>query len=373
MGRSRAGRVALGCLCCLFAAAATYGPGGVSGEGEVSMPEVVEAEVGQTALIPCRFSLPENGSYAYIHWYSLDKAQRKRIISLLKSKEQSEDPKLKDRLSITANFSLEIRKVVLQDATVYICQVGLGILGVAENRTRLRVSKAPEPPVIQKTDRGIMASDSEKYEIAKCISRNGYPASTVTWYKDEEPLTENGKDIEILPRHIMESSGLYTVESTLLAQVTKDDRHAIFHCQVDYSLMGMNKTAVSRNFTINIHYPSEEISFEISPPSPVVKEGDSVTLHCKADGNPPRSTLWSRSRMGRRSCPWMPAEGKWSSGTSAGIRAASTCAKPSTCNPSRSSTSRSISLCTIWTCPQSGASRWTRKTSSVGTHEKGTP
>nr|XP_020669576.1 basal cell adhesion molecule-like [Pogona vitticeps] len=129
--------------------------------------------------------------------------------------------------------------------------------------------------------------DSRNGQIAKCISRNSYPASTITWYKDEEPLTENGKDIEIRPMHIMESSGLYTVQSTLLAQVTKDDRHAVFHCQVDYSLMGAKQTIVSKNFTINIHYPSEEISFVINASRPVVKEGDSVTLHCKADGNPP--------------------------------------------------------------------------------------
>ncbi|XP_020648468.3 cell surface glycoprotein MUC18 [Pogona vitticeps] len=284
----RLGRFALGCLCCLVLA--TGGPGGrggVSGEGEVAMPEVVEVEMGKTALIPCQFSLPENGSYAYIHWHSFDKTQRKLIISMIRDREQNTDPKLKDRLSILANFSLEIRQVALQDAKVYICQVGLGSAGVAENRTTLRVSKAPEPPVIQKTDTGITASDSEKYEIAKCISRNSYPASTITWYKDEEPLTENGKDIEIRPMHIMESSGLYTVQSTLLAQVTKDDRHAIFHCQVDYSLMGAKQTIVSKNFTINIHYPSEEISFVINASRPVVKEGDSVTLHCKADGNPP--------------------------------------------------------------------------------------
>ncbi|XP_042332086.1 cell surface glycoprotein MUC18 isoform X2 [Sceloporus undulatus] len=228
----------------------------------------------------------------------MEKNARTLIISMIQDAEQNKDPKFKDRLSITPNFSLKISDVVLQDAKVYVCQVGLGSLGTGENRTELRVSKAPETPVIQKTDGGIMASDSENYEIAKCISRNGFPASTITWYKDEEHLTENGQDIDIRIAHIKESSGLITVQSTLLAQVTKEDRKAHFHCQVNYSLAGINKTSKSESFQINVHYPSENISLVIDTQSPMVKEGDNVTLRCEADGNPAPEYTFTKIKEG---------------------------------------------------------------------------
>ncbi|XP_062817225.1 cell surface glycoprotein MUC18 isoform X2 [Anolis carolinensis] len=284
---------ALGCLC--LASLCTKG---AHGNLDVFTPETVEAEIGKTALIECRFSVPENANYTYVHWHAMEKHSRKLIISMIQNVEQNKDPKYKDRLSILSNFSLKISDVHLKDGKVYVCQVGLGSLGAGENRTELRVSKAPEPPVIQKTDGGIMASDSENHEIAKCISRNGFPASTVTWYKDDELLTKNGQDIDIRLALTKDSNGLVTVQSTLLAQVTKEDRSALFHCQVDYSLAGTNKTFKSESFQINIHYPSENVSLVMETRSPVVKEGDNVTLRCEADGNPAPEYTFSRFKDG---------------------------------------------------------------------------
>lgn len=36
---------------------------------EISMPDVVEVEVGDTARIECNFYIPENASYTYIDWF----------------------------------------------------------------------------------------------------------------------------------------------------------------------------------------------------------------------------------------------------------------------------------------------------------------
>ncbi|KAH0623311.1 hypothetical protein JD844_031505 [Phrynosoma platyrhinos] len=175
----------------------------------------------------------------------MDKNARTLIISMIQDAEQNKDPKFKDRLSIMSDFSLKISDVVLQDAKVYVCQVGLGIFGTGENRTELRVS-----------------------------------------------------NIDIRIAHIKESSGLITVQSTLLAQVTKEDRKAHFHCQVNYSLAGINKTSKSESFQINVHYPSENISLVIDAQSPMVKEGDNVTLRCEADGNPAPEYTFSKMKEG---------------------------------------------------------------------------
>ncbi|XP_061448688.1 cell surface glycoprotein MUC18 isoform X2 [Rhineura floridana] len=292
MSRSRLGSVALGWLLVL---ASDCSRGGADSNVEVSMPDVVEAEIGETAIINCQPSLPDNGSYAYISWFSMNgRQERKRVMYMIKGKEYHDSP-VNSRLSIAANFSLIISKVSLQDAKTYGCQASFGVTGFGENRSELRVSKAPEKPEIRKISSFITASDPEMSEVAECISHNGYPTPTLTWYKDDVHLKPDRKQIEIHPVVTKESSGLSTVRSTLLAQITKEDRKAIFHCQVNYNLMGMNKTSKSESITVDVHYPSESISFVIDSPSPEVKEGDNVTLRCEADGNPPPLYTLSRA------------------------------------------------------------------------------
>lgn len=60
-------------------------------------------------------------------------------------------------------------------------------------------------------------------------------------------------DVNIRSVITKESSGLVTIRSILLAQVTKEDRKALFRCQVNYNLMGVNKTIESKSFQINVY------------------------------------------------------------------------------------------------------------------------
>ncbi|XP_063167074.1 cell surface glycoprotein MUC18 [Candoia aspera] len=283
MGCGRLGSLALGCLllasCC--------GKGEAEANVEIFMPDVVEAEVGETAVISCQFSLPENSSYAYVNWYSREKTSRKKIIYLLQDKEFWEEGQYKDRLNIAKNFSLVIQRVSPQDAKTYICQVGLGSLGVGENRTKLQVSKAPEAPEVQQVEGGLEASNPKVQEVAACIARNGFPSPSIAWYKNGERLRPKDEEIGIHATVITESSGLITARSMLSARVVKEDREAQFHCQVTYTLMGTNRTVKSESFKINVFYPTQNLSFVLDRPNQEVKEGENVTLLCDGDGNPP--------------------------------------------------------------------------------------
>ncbi|XP_060551021.1 cell surface glycoprotein MUC18 isoform X2 [Pantherophis guttatus] len=254
---------------------------------EVSMPDVVEAEIGETAVIDCEFSLPENSSYTYINWFSGEKMTRKRLISLIQDKEDWAEDQYRDRLNIAKNFSLVIKKVTPQDAKLYICQVGLGSLGVGENRTKLQVSKAPELPEFQLAKDGFRAAEPTLQEIATCTARNGFPAPSIVWYKNREALQPKDEETGIHATVITESSGLITIRSMLSARVAKEDREAQFHCQVNYTLMGKNKTAVSESFRINVLYATQNLSFTLDQPNQELKEGDNATLVCEGDGNPP--------------------------------------------------------------------------------------
>ncbi|XP_066495513.1 cell surface glycoprotein MUC18 [Tiliqua scincoides] len=279
MHRNRLARVALGCLflasCC---------GRGADGKVEVSTTSVVEAEVGKKAVITCSFSTPEN--VTYVNWFYMDKNDRKKIISMFRGTVHIDESEFRGRVNLTEELALAIENVVLQDAKTYVCQVGAGGAGVGENRSELHVFKAPGAPELD-TDRRLTASPDIQ-EIAACVSRNGYPEPTIAWYKNDGLLEHNEHaGVNIRSLITKESSGLVTIRSILLAQVTKEDRKALYRCQVNYNVMGVNKTIESESFGINVHYPSENITLEIRSPTGEVKEGDNVTLFCEADGNPP--------------------------------------------------------------------------------------
>ncbi|TFJ99174.1 Cell surface glycoprotein MUC18 [Platysternon megacephalum] len=284
MARSgAAGSLGLLLGCGLLLWGATVGASKV----EVSMLEMVEAELGQTARIPCNFSLPEESSYAYIHWFYMNKHNRTKIYYMVRGQVFEVDPEYKGRVAMEDDFTLTISRVTLQDARTFVCQVGAGSLGVGENRTKLHIYKTPEPPEIQVNDAGIPVTSKEIPKIAECVSKNGFPAPNITWYKNGSPLRQDDTQVSILSTLTKESSGLYAMKSTLFARVSREDRQSRFHCQVSYRLLGANQTAASAKVKVTVFYSTENLTLVIHSPQPQVREGDEVTLRCKGDGNPP--------------------------------------------------------------------------------------
>ncbi|XP_074833031.1 cell surface glycoprotein MUC18 [Carettochelys insculpta] len=281
MARSgAAARLALGCLVLLCGAAAVD-------KVEVSVPEVVEVELGETARINCNFSLPGESDYAYINWFCIDRNRRMKIAYMAGGQIVLADTEYKGRVAMEDDFALTISRVTLQDARSFVCQVGAGSLGVDEKRTQLLVYKTPEPPEIEVNDAGLSVTSKEIPKIAACVSKNGFPAPNITWYKDDTQLQPQESQIDILSTRTKESSGLYTVSSTLYARVSREDRQAHYHCQVSYCLRGADHIAASEKVTLTLYYPTETLTLEVLSPQPQVREGDEVKLLCKGDGNPP--------------------------------------------------------------------------------------
>ncbi|XP_064029034.1 cell surface glycoprotein MUC18 isoform X2 [Pogoniulus pusillus] len=275
----RAARLALGWGCCLLLCCAA------ASKVEVFMPAVVEAEVDGTARIECNFHIPDNGSYAYINWFYINHGNRVRLYHITGEETLEDDTGYKGRLSLGQDKSLSISRVTMQDANIFVCQVGAGSYGVDEKHTRLFVYKVPEAPEITASSAGISVQNSDKSKIAQCVSRNGHPAPNITWYKNGEQLEENG-EVKMTLTRTREASGLYTVTSSLLARVTRQDRHSRYHCAVHYRLRGQPRTLESRRVNITVFYPAEHVKLQVMPSSTLVKEGDDVQLVCEADGNP---------------------------------------------------------------------------------------
>ncbi|XDV16483.1 hypothetical protein PO909_016175, partial [Leuciscus waleckii] len=92
--------------------------------------------------------------------------------------------------------------------------------------------------------------------------------ATFIWYRNSQPLTERrDRNNELLLQSVRrEDSGRYS-------------------CAVD------GHTHISPAVQLNVMYPPRSVSVSISP-SGVIVEGDSVTLNCISDSNPPAEISW---------------------------------------------------------------------------------
>ncbi|NWV71848.1 MUC18 protein, partial [Malurus elegans] len=255
---------------------------------EISMPAVVDVEVGGTARIECNFYIPENASYTYIDWFyvSAGLGEQLWLYHATASGVLQDDTDFKERLSLGQDKALSISRVTLQDARTFMCQVGAGSYGVGENSTKLSVYKVPTVPEIEPNSGGISVQSSEIPEIAKCVSRNGFPPPNITWHKNGELLQHGENQVTIPSTLTRESSGLYTVSSALYAPVRREDRHSRYHCTVHYWLPGQRSSLDSRGVKVNVFYPAEHLKLKVVSASELVKEGDDVQLVCETDGNP---------------------------------------------------------------------------------------
>ncbi|XP_056128088.1 B-cell receptor CD22-like [Rhinichthys klamathensis goyatoka] len=93
--------------------------------------------------------------------------------------------------------------------------------------------------------------------------------ATFIWYRNSQPLTERRRDRN----------------NELLLQSVRREDSGRYSCAVD------GHTPVSPDVQLNVMYPPRSVSVSISP-SGVIVEGDSVTLNCISDSNPPAEIRW---------------------------------------------------------------------------------
>ncbi|CAM4462772.1 unnamed protein product [Leuciscus chuanchicus] len=97
--------------------------------------------------------------------------------------------------------------------------------------------------------------------------------ATFIWYRNSQPLTERrDRNNELLLQSVRrEDSGRYS-------------------CAV------VGHTPISPDVQLNVMYSPRNVSVSISP-SGVIVEGDSVTLNCISDSNPPAEISWIKGGM----------------------------------------------------------------------------
>ncbi|CAM4463254.1 unnamed protein product [Leuciscus chuanchicus] len=103
-----------------------------------------------------------------------------------------------------------------------------------------------------------------------CISDSNPPAE-ISWFKGG--------------RNILQSGETYSITNI------KSESSGDYHC----SAINKHGSQTSAAVNVNIMYPPRSISVAISP-SGVIVEGDSVTLNCISDSNPPAEISWIKGK-----------------------------------------------------------------------------
>ncbi|XP_035527835.1 basal cell adhesion molecule isoform X1 [Morone saxatilis] len=265
-----------------------------SGTVTVQVAPKVEVLKGESAKLPCTYTVSTSSSNTVVEWYiELEQGTaRKRVAFRSQGGEGKSDEgtTLTGRVTIGEDFTLTISSVKPSDELNFYCQVTAGPAGVGDAATMLKVFFAPEKPELTRpSSQAISAGETISSEIGTCVTKNGHPQPRIIWFKDDQPLPEvkdRKEKTYMIPSVVKEASGLYTIKSTLYMQPTKADKDSVFQCTVEYSMPGDQiKQKKSDTITINLNYPSEKATFSLLNTDPV-KEGDDVTMKCETDGNP---------------------------------------------------------------------------------------
>uniref|UniRef100_A0A8C6RVE4 Cell surface glycoprotein MUC18 n=1 Tax=Nannospalax galili TaxID=1026970 RepID=A0A8C6RVE4_NANGA len=265
------------CCCCPHAT-------GVPQNTEVPAVELVEAEVGNTALLKCGPS-DSPGNFSHVDWFFFHKEREVLIFRVRHGQGQSEPGEYQHRLSLQGpEATLALSQVTPHDEHIFVCKSKRPRL--QDYHMELRVySEYPLIPALR--------------AVATCVGRNGYPIPQVIWYKNGRPLREEENRVHIQSKQIVESSGLYTLQSVLNAQLVKEDKDAQFYCELNYRLPSGNHMKESKEVTVPVFYPAEKVWLEIEPVG-LLKEGDHVEIKCLTDGNPqPDFTIWKQNASTR--------------------------------------------------------------------------
>ncbi|XP_056602955.1 cell surface glycoprotein MUC18 isoform X1 [Triplophysa dalaica] len=268
---------------------------------DLRMEDTIEVYMGDSAEIPCLYTFTSEPSMVMVQWFVRGPGGNRVRISYsdLTMQKVDENTSYSNRISVRSNSGGEIlmvQDVMLSDEKEFFCQVSGMAAGNGEGKTLLKVFDPPGPPVIEGILTGVYVSGDGPSKIASCETRDGFPKPNITWYRDHIAIYPAIGLVNIVTLVMKESSGLYTVQSDLHYKVTKEDKDAHFSCEVSYFVPGAVRTSESKGVNITVHYPTTSVEMWRESPEGLVKEGDTVKIHCQGDGNPPAPITFNKEQ-----------------------------------------------------------------------------
>lgn len=273
---------------------------------ELRVEDSVEVLLGTSAHVPCDYSFSESSQeppFVMLQWFVRSPGNSSRARIFYGDSEQQlvdNHTEYSERVQVSSGHNhsvLTIADARLSDQREFFCQVNGLAAGSAEGKTTLRVYAPPEPPVVEEVSVGVSVTEEQPAKIAVCEAQNGFPKPNITWLRNGEPLEASPGQVKFLVLHSRSSSGLYTVQNTLLLKVQKDDRDALFSCRVTFFVPGGTRSQESSPFNVTVHYPTSMVELWKESPPGLLKEGDTVELRCQGDGHPPPAFVFTREQQ----------------------------------------------------------------------------
>ncbi|XP_056128086.1 B-cell receptor CD22-like [Rhinichthys klamathensis goyatoka] len=230
------------------------------GWGVSYSPSHICALKDSTVIMRCTYTYPTGYQIMKVFW------TKTLVIDHGEFPDLSNDPEYSQRLQYLGdkqqNCTVRLSHVTLKDSHMYYFRFitdkdkWTGYPGVTLNVTDLQV-ESPE-----------RVTEGDSVSLTCKSSCALTDRATFIWYRNSQPLTERrDRNNELLLQSVRrEDSGRYS-------------------CAVD------GHTHVSPDVQLNVMYSPRSVSVSISP-SGVIVEGDSVTLNCISDSNPPAEIRW---------------------------------------------------------------------------------
>ncbi|KPP77310.1 CD166 antigen A precursor-like [Scleropages formosus] len=268
--------------------------------------QTITALYGDTIKVPCNPGGVKPASHMFTKWkYDIpDSAPGDLLVKQAHMDEVTIQATgfYKDRVSMGNDSSLLISRATLEDQKTFTC-MEVGPADIKEYSTNVLVyseysgeitandlaegfaglggGEKPSAPQIK--DKVKELENGKLTAVGECVALNANPPANITWFKNDTQLTDDGKLIVITVLLKKDpTTGLTTTSSKLQYTAVKQDVYSTFTCTIQHPL-GPVQVSAPEKFTVI--YPTETVDLQVVNKGSI-KEGDNVTLKCKADGNP---------------------------------------------------------------------------------------
>ncbi|XP_078593125.1 CD166 antigen homolog isoform X3 [Branchiostoma floridae x Branchiostoma japonicum] len=301
-------------VCCVFLCSVLYAvlvcllPGAYATIAVTVGPNKQALRGAESVVLPCQYTSDETAPT--VRWWKesdIPGQPRTRVYHVTNDQAFAG---YEGRASIEDQASLKLLNVGMLDEGTYLCSVEKDA-DYEEGSVKLEILVAPNPPSISSYNPPLEANNKRQV-VARCTSEGGKPEATLSWYNGTQLISGGlGDDDDDQGGTLIQDrdDGTFNIISDLIVALSRYDQGQQYFCQVDHPALDQPQKEFIQ---MEVLYPPAEPLVQssgagssdpvdqitVTSSAVTTREGDTVTLSCSADSNPPAQLTWTRSSGG---------------------------------------------------------------------------